>query len=73
MLTAYGTLSETNCHSPSSPVHGSGQGSMSSSAEWTINADMILKCYSDQANGCIIKDPTNVIIQEQHADMIVDN
>eukprot|EP00957_Ditylum_brightwellii_P148147 11279459-Ditylum_brightwellii.AAC.1 len=64
MLTAYGTFSETNCHSPSSPVHGSGQGSTSLSAEWTFNSDIILKCYSDQTNGCIIKDPTNAIIQK---------
>eukprot|EP00957_Ditylum_brightwellii_P107499 8202198-Ditylum_brightwellii.AAC.1 len=60
-------MSETNCHSPSSPVHGSGQASMLSSAEWTFNADIILKCYSDQANECIIKDPTNTIIQERDA------
>eukprot|EP00957_Ditylum_brightwellii_P003406 258107-Ditylum_brightwellii.AAC.1 len=73
MLTAYGTSSETNRHSPSSPVHGSGHGSTLSAAEWTFNADIILKCYSDQANGCIIKDPTNAIIQEQDADMIVDD
>eukprot|EP00957_Ditylum_brightwellii_P061953 4701763-Ditylum_brightwellii.AAC.1 len=73
MMTAYGTLSATNRHSPSSPVHGSGQGSTSLSAEWTFNADIILKCYSDQANGCVIKDPTNGIIQERDADMIVND
>eukprot|EP00957_Ditylum_brightwellii_P042589 3224629-Ditylum_brightwellii.AAC.1 len=73
MLTAYGTSSETNSHSPSSPVHGSGQGSTSSSTEWTFNADIILKYYSDQAKGCIIKDRTNAIIQERDADMIVDD
>eukprot|EP00957_Ditylum_brightwellii_P158862 12091868-Ditylum_brightwellii.AAC.1 len=46
---------------------------MLSAAEWTFNADIILKLYSDQANGCIIKDPTNDIIQEQNVDMIVDD
>eukprot|EP00957_Ditylum_brightwellii_P208128 15355961-Ditylum_brightwellii.AAC.1 len=73
MLTAYGTSSETNHHSPTSPVHGSGQGSTSPSTEWTFNADIILKCFSDQANRCIIKDPINTIIQERNADMIVDD
>eukprot|EP00957_Ditylum_brightwellii_P016497 1239866-Ditylum_brightwellii.AAC.1 len=64
MLTAYGTSSKTNSHPPTSPVHGSGQGSTSLSAEWTFNADIILKCYLDKANGCVIKDPTYDIIQE---------
>eukprot|EP00957_Ditylum_brightwellii_P156290 11895513-Ditylum_brightwellii.AAC.1 len=53
MLTAYVTSSETNCHSPTSPVHGSGQGSTSLSAEWTFNeqdTDMIIGDATMQHN-----------------------
>eukprot|EP00957_Ditylum_brightwellii_P177298 13506285-Ditylum_brightwellii.AAC.1 len=73
MSTAYGLSTEKNTNLNNQPVHGHRQGATCSPASWTFNSDTILKIYTKEAHGCIIRDPTKTKQQERDADMFIDN
>eukprot|EP00957_Ditylum_brightwellii_P001007 80531-Ditylum_brightwellii.AAC.1 len=73
MLTTYGLSTQTNSHNPNNQIHGHGQGATCASPSWNFNSDTILKIYSKETHGCIIKDPTENTSQERDTDMFVDN
>eukprot|EP00957_Ditylum_brightwellii_P130434 9950353-Ditylum_brightwellii.AAC.1 len=73
MLTAYGSSTQTNFHSPDNPIHGHGQGATCDPPSGNFNSDIILKIYSKEAHGCNIKDLTENIPQKRDTDMFVGN
>eukprot|EP00957_Ditylum_brightwellii_P102562 7816947-Ditylum_brightwellii.AAC.1 len=60
-------------HSPESPIHGVGQGPCDAPSKWTCTINTPLKCYDDNAKGCVIQDPTGQIKCKQNAKTYVNN
>eukprot|EP00957_Ditylum_brightwellii_P180891 13780873-Ditylum_brightwellii.AAC.1 len=73
MNTAYGISKETNQHSKTSPVHGSGQGATDAPPGWGFASHICLVQYKKKAYGCKICNPTETIKQVRNADMFVDD
>eukprot|EP00957_Ditylum_brightwellii_P173853 13235765-Ditylum_brightwellii.AAC.1 len=54
-------------------VFGIGQGLTDSPSGWLFISNVILKCYTQLAKGCILQDPTEMISMPTHADMFVND
>eukprot|EP00957_Ditylum_brightwellii_P187452 14275985-Ditylum_brightwellii.AAC.1 len=73
MTTAYGVSEQYNTYSPESPIHRVGQGLYDAPSKWTCTINTPLKCYDDNAKGCVIQDPSGQIKCKQSAKMYVDD
>jgi ribonuclease HI len=73
LRTALGDSTTTYQHSPSTPIHGTGQGSCASPAIWLLISSILMDCLSAMGGGMTMKDVNNDISIQQWIDGFVDD
>eukprot|EP00957_Ditylum_brightwellii_P170502 12978091-Ditylum_brightwellii.AAC.1 len=73
ITTALGIATTANYFGLHSPVFSIGQGAADGPPGWMYIVDVVKKCYSQLAKGCIMADPSGKIVQKANLAMFVDN
>eukprot|EP00957_Ditylum_brightwellii_P145700 11094370-Ditylum_brightwellii.AAC.1 len=73
MIAAHGSSTQFNKHKTSKSVHVQGQGATDAPADWTLNTDIIIKCYETLTYEATITDPTKALQLVIFLSMFVDD
>jgi hypothetical protein len=73
LRTALGESTRTYQHFPTTPIHGTGQGSCASPAIWLLVSSILMDCLSELGGGMTIIDVTNNYSIQQWIDGFVDD
>ena len=73
LRTAIGDSKNTYQHSPTTPIHGTGQGSCSSPSIWLMLSSILMDCLSELSGGMTMIDVINETTIQQWIDGFVDD
>eukprot|EP00957_Ditylum_brightwellii_P143731 10950701-Ditylum_brightwellii.AAC.1 len=73
MVTSYGPTDSGITSTKEEPIYGIGQGATDAPPNWTLLANTCQKAYEKHSKGCLILDPTGMIVQQAPGKMFVDN
>lgn len=73
LRTALGESLRQYKHTPTAPIHGSGQGSCASPCLWLLISSLLIDCLEDLGGGMTMRDINNVSFIKQWLDGYVDD